>query len=144
MRIVKAVTIPAPRETVWRTFVDLARWPEWSPWRLNFPGEARFQIGAEFQVAVRAPGFPFLTLKFPCRITELENPQVVCWAGSVLGAPGFHRFVFESASEGCFLLSEEELEGPRDLLLWPVKRIIEGRATEFLVRLSEAAVLRAR
>ncbi len=143
MRIVKAVTIPAPRETVWGTFFDLTRWPEWSPWRLLFPGEARLRIGASFQVAVPAPGFPFVTLKFPCRVTELENPQVLCWAGSVLGVPGYHRFVFESAREGCFLLSEEEFQGPLRLLLRPVRRIIEGRATEFLARLREAAVVRA-
>lgn len=138
MRIVKAITIGAAREAVWRTFVEAERWPEWSPWRLRFPHEPRFEVGARFFVTIPAPWFPFVTLRFPCRVTALENPRLVCWAGKVLGVSGYHRFTLEDIPEGCRVLSEEEFREPLALLLRPVSSIIEGRVIEFLSRLRGA------
>ena len=100
MRIVTAMTIPADTEAVWRRFLAVERWPEWSPWRLHFPHQPRFEVGARFFVAVPAPCLPVITLRFPCRVTALENPNLICWAGKVLGVPGFHRFALEEIPGG--------------------------------------------
>jgi hypothetical protein len=139
MRIVKAITIAAPKEAVWRTFLEVGRWPGWSPWGLYFPDQPRFEVGARFFVTLPAPCFPFITLRFPCRVTALENPKMICWTGSVLGVSGYHRFTLEDIAQGCCLLSEEEFRGPLALVLRPVRRIIERRVIEFLACLSSAA-----
>jgi uncharacterized protein YndB with AHSA1/START domain len=141
MRILTSITIPAPREAVWHAFINVERWPEWSPWELRFHGEARLAIGAPFFVRVPAPFFPFVTLEFPCRVDALENPRLISWTGSVLRASGYHRFAFEDVPDGCRVVSEEELRGPGTLLLRPARPIIEPRVMDFLSRLSRQASL---
>jgi hypothetical protein len=140
LKIVRTITIPADTEAVWQTFLAVERWPEWSPWRLHFADQPRFEVAARFFVAVPAPWFRFITLKFPCQVTALENPNLICWSGKVLGVPGYHQFTLEDIPGGCRILSEEEFRGPFALFLWPVMRIIEGRAVEFLFRLRDAIV----
>jgi hypothetical protein len=72
-------------------------------------------------------------------VTALENPNLICWTGKVLGVPGFHRFTLEDVPGGCRVLSEEEFRRPLGLLLWPMRSIIKGRAVEFLSCLRGAA-----
>ena len=132
MRIVTSTTIPADTEAVWQTFIAVERWPEWSPWGLQFPDAPRFEVGARFFVTVPAPLLPGITLRFPCRVTALENPSVICWTGKVLGVPGFHRFTLKETTEGCRVLSEEEFRRPFGLLLWPMRSMFQGRVVEFL------------
>ena len=139
MKIVTSITLPAPRETVWRTFLAVERWPEWSPWGLHFPQQPRFELGVPFFVTIPAPCFPFVTLRFPCRVTVLENPEQIRWTGKLFGAPGYHGFTLEDTPRGCRVVSEEELRGPLSLLLWPAKSIIQGRVMQFLSSLSRAA-----
>jgi len=139
--IVTSTTIPAAREVVWRTFLAVERWPEWSPWGLQFPQEPRFGVGAAFFITIAAPYLPFITLRFPCRVTTLEDSNVICWTGKVVQVPGYHRFTLEDIPGGCRVLSEEEFRGPLALLLRPVKGIIEGRVIEFLSRLRGAVGL---
>ena len=138
MRIVTSTIIPAGTEAVWRTFIAVERWPEWSPWGLQFPHEPRFEVGAQFFVTVPAPLLSGITLRFPCRVTALENPSVICWTGKVLGVPGFHRFTLEETPEGCRVLSEEEFRRPFGLLLRPLRSMFEGRVVEFLSCLKSA------
>lgn len=144
MRIVKTITIAAPREVVWRTFLEVERWPEWSPWGLDPSHEPGFEVGARFFVTSSAPLLPFATLRFPCRLTALENAKVICWDGKVLGVSGYHRFTLEDIPEGCHVLSEEEFRGPLALLLRPLRTIIEGRVVDFLSCLKSAAEARNR
>jgi len=138
VRIVTSTIIPAGTEAVWRTFMAVERWPEWSPWGLRFPHEPRFEVGARFFVTVPAPLLPGITLRFPCRVTALENPSVICWTGKVLGVAGFHRFTLEETPEGCRVLSEEEFRRPFGLLLWPMRSMFQGRVVEFLSCLKSA------
>ena len=144
MRIVKDIAIGAPREAVWRTFLEVERWPEWSPWAVRFPDKSGLAVGVQFFIALPAPFFPFVTLRFPCRVTALENPKLLCWTGRVLGVPGYHRFTLEDIPEGCHVLSEEELRGPLALLLRPLRTIIKGRVVDFLSCLRSAAEARNR
>lgn len=139
MKIVTSITIAAPRKGVWRTFLAVERWPEWSPWGLHFPEQPRLELGAAFFVTLPAPFFPLVTLRFPCRVTALEDSSVICWTGKVIGVPGYHRFTFKELPEGCRVLSEEEFHGPLTLLIRPVRGIIEARVVEFLARLRGAA-----
>jgi len=132
LKIVTEITIPADTEAVWRRFVAVERWPEWSPWGLRFPHQPRFEVGARFFVTVPAPFLPGITLSFPCRVTALENPNVICWTGKVLGVPGFHRFTLDEIPGGCRVLSEEEFRRPFGLLLWPMKSTFKARVVEFL------------
>jgi hypothetical protein len=138
VRIVTSTIIPAGTEAVWRTFIAVERWPEWSPWGLQFPHAPRFEVGARFFVTVPAPLLPDITLRFPCRVTALENPSVICWAGKVLGVPGFHQFTLKETTEGCRVLSEEEFRRPFGLLLWPMRSMFQGRVVEFLSYLKSA------
>jgi hypothetical protein len=138
MRIVTSTTIPADTKTVWQRFLAVEKWPEWSPWGLQFLHEPRFEVGARFFVAVPAPLLPFITLRFPCRVTALENPHVICWTGKVLGVSGFHRFTLQETPEGCHVLSEEEFRRPLALLLWPMRSMFHRRVVEFLSRLKSA------
>jgi uncharacterized protein YndB with AHSA1/START domain len=137
--IVTSITIPADRETVWRTFMAVENWPKWSPWGLSFPHQPRFEVGARFFVTVPAPLLSGITLKFPCRVTVLENPRVICWTGRVLGVSGFHRFTLHETLEGCRVVSEEEFRSPFGLLLWPLRSTFRARVAEFLTRLRGAA-----
>ena len=139
MHIVTSITVPAPRETVWRTFIDVERWPEWSPWDLRFPGERRLDVGAPFFLRVAAPFLPMLTLEFHCLGEALENPRLISWTGGVFGASGYHRFTFEDVPGGCRVLSEEELHGPGTVLLRPARPIIKARVIDFMTRLSREA-----
>jgi hypothetical protein len=95
-------------------------------------------VGTPFFVTVPAPCLPFITLKFPCRVTTLENPKTICWTGKVLGVAGFHRFTLEETPEGCRVLSEEEFRRPLGLLLWPMRSMFQGRVVEFLSCLKSA------
>jgi hypothetical protein len=138
VRIETATIIPTDIETVWRRFVGVEAWPQWSPWGLRFPRQSRFEVGTQFSVNASAPLFPMITLSFPCRVTTLENAKTICWTGKVLGVSGFHRFTLEETPEGCRVLSEEEFQGPFALLLWPLKGMFRGRVVEFLSCLKNA------
>jgi hypothetical protein len=135
MRMTECMTLRASKAAVWRTFVAVERWPEWSPWKVHFDEQPRLKVGTQFLLTLPMPWMPLITLRFPCRVTALENPSLICWAGKVLGVSGYHRFTMQDVPGGCQLFSEEVFEGRLALLLWPVRRIIKGRADEFLWRL---------
>lgn len=139
MRILTSITIAAPREGVWRTFVAVQRWPRWSPWDLRFPDQPRFEKGVRFFVTAPTPLLPFITLTFPCQMSALEESKLIRWSGRVFGVPGYHQFTMEDTAGGCRVLSDERLRGPLAPLFQPVKGLIAARVKEFLSRLKAAA-----
>lgn len=140
MKIVTSVTIPAARESVWRTFMGVHNWPEWSPWKLSFEGEERFALGGCFRVSAQLPVLSFLALSVACEVTKYENPKVIRWTGRVFGIPGYHEFSIEDAEGGYRLISEEQFNGPFAVFLYPVRWIIKRRVLVFLEQLSRATV----
>ncbi len=124
---------------MWRAFVAVQLWPQWSPWNLRFPDQPRFEKGVRFFVTAPAPWLSFIKLTFPCHVSALEDSKLICWSGSVFGVPGYHQFTMEDTTDGCRVLSEERFRGPLAPLLQPVKGLIAARVIEFLSRLKGAA-----
>jgi len=139
MRILTSITIAAPREAVWRTFVAVDYWRQWSPWNLRFPHQPRFEQGVRFFVTASAPFLSFIKLTYPCQVSALEDSKWICWSGRVFGVPGYHQFTMEDTADGCCVLSEERFKGPLAPLLRPVKGLIQANVIEFLSRLRGAA-----
>jgi hypothetical protein len=139
MKIVTSIRVPAPREVVWATFLDVNRWPEWSPWTLAFPDGRGLEFGTSFYVAAPMPIISFVPARIRCRVTALERPQVICWGGKLLGVPGYHRFTMEEVAGECLVLSEEQFHGLRAPFLRPARGLIKARVLDFLSCLADAA-----
>jgi len=71
------VDIDAPAQAVWDVLVDVASWPAWNGTVQRVVGEVA--VGARVTVFVsQSPG-----RAFPVRITELESPRRMVWAGGM-------------------------------------------------------------
>jgi len=143
MWIQTSMTIEPPRTEVWRTFLDVERWPQWSPWRLRFEQDSRFELGTPFRVGVRAPVLPFITVMFACRVIALDNPRRISWSGRFLGVPGYHQFTFEDDPAGCLLASQEVFQGPLAPLLSPLRPVLRRQSAAFMSRLRAETMARA-
>lgn len=109
MRLLETeIEINAPRERVWRTFSDTARWPEWNPFVTSFQGELK--RGEKVRVRLEPPNGRGMTFK--PTIVAIEPDEELRWLGRLL-IPGLfdgeHRFRLQAIDEQRtrFLQSEE-------------------------------------
>jgi hypothetical protein len=88
------IDIQAPVEKIWRILTDLPRWAQWNSTIDRTVGNV--ELGAKVTVFVKqTPG-----RAFPVRVTELDAPRRMVWAGGMpLGLFKGTR-VFELAAAG--------------------------------------------
>lgn len=71
------IDIHAPAEKIWRLLIDLPRWPQWNSTVERTVGN--IERGAKVTVFVKqSPG-----RAFPLRVTQLDAPHRMVWAGGM-------------------------------------------------------------
>jgi hypothetical protein len=71
------IDIQAPADKIWRILIDLPRWPQWNSTVERTVGN--IERGAKVTVFVKqSPG-----RAFPLRVTEIEAPNRMVWAGGM-------------------------------------------------------------
>jgi hypothetical protein len=71
------IDIQAPVEKIWRILTDLPRWAQWNSTIERTAGNV--ELGAKVTVfAKQTPG-----RAFPVRVTELDAPRRMVWAGGM-------------------------------------------------------------
>ena len=71
------IDIQAPVETIWRILIDLPNWPRWNTTVERTVGNV--ERGSKVTVFVKqSPG-----RAFPLRVTELDVPRRMVWAGGL-------------------------------------------------------------
>jgi len=72
-----SIYIRAPADKVWQILVDLPRWPQWNTTVERTVGS--IERGSKVTVSVKqSPG-----RAFPLRVTELDAPRRMVWAGGM-------------------------------------------------------------
>jgi uncharacterized protein YndB with AHSA1/START domain len=143
-RIEESVLIRAPRETVWRAFVDLTCWADWNSvlTAVRAEPEACLAGGEGFSCCLRPFGF---TVPFAVRVELAEAPARLLWVAERWGVRGRHWYHFSDQEDGTRCDSEEELTGPTVTLsgpFFPTWRF-RGLTRKFLADLKAEAERRA-
>ena len=136
--------IDAPREVVWRTFVDLACWADWSSVLTRVVPDAnpRLADGSSFSCTLRPFG---VAVPFTVRVEIAEAPARLLWVATRWGVRGRHWFHFSNHGEGTRCDSVEDLAGPTVALAGPFfpEWRFRGLTRRFLADLKAGAELRA-
>ena len=105
---------------IWSYFVDLARWPRWSPicrgCRLS-DDQGELRSGSILEVSFAILG---VTLMAPCRVIQFEPPQSITWQGELFGVQATHTYRFIPWNEGTLMCNEETFVGVNP----PLKRLM--------------------
>jgi hypothetical protein len=105
-----STTAQCKLESVWQTFTEVDRWPEWSSlfakasWIEGDP----WQVGSKLLLEVAQPA-----AKVKATVSESAAPNRAVWSGNVMGVTIEHRFEFlAQADDSTLMQSKIELSGP--------------------------------
>lgn len=136
MIIKEAITIRAPKETVWQVFTEIENWPDWN----TVCRECRLE-DAETMEEGASISFELSPLVFPLRIAPVietfEEGREVTWVGAKWGLRARHTFLFSKIDEGTRLESRESFSGP---MLWAARLTLMHRRLHGLTRRLLAAI----
>lgn len=92
--IKSSVDIGAPIERVWGTVTDFNSYPEWNPFIVSMPGEAKVGSTLKVRTAVAGRG----ETNFTSKIVELEPNKRILMQGTIKKGmlTDDHLFTFES------------------------------------------------
>ncbi len=99
MEFSQSIEIAAPAERVWRTMLDVERWPEWTPTVTRSERLDAGELGVGSRVRVRQPGVPAVVWQ----VTQLALGRSFTWhsgAAGVLRSSASH-FVETLPAGGC-------------------------------------------
>lgn len=102
--------IDVPPEDVWAYFVDVSRWPQWSPIcrrcvvRRGQPPGLDETLDMELQLFGR-------TYTVEAAITAFEPPHCITWRSNRPRATVMHTYRFEPHAQGTRLVNEETIIG---------------------------------
>jgi hypothetical protein len=101
----RAIMVEAPAEAVWRTLVDVERWPETMEPDIKHVSVPDGVVeGAEF---TRKIGRAEIRAKF----AVVNANRELAWTGSAFGANVVHRFALEPANGATKLIVQESMAG---------------------------------
>lgn len=140
VRIEEHISVAAPLDRVWETFIDLTCWQDWNSVLTNVEatGEACLLAAGSFRCCIRPYAVPVF---FEARVEEVLPRRKVLWTAKRFGLRGRHEFLFDPEGDGVLVVSREVLTGfPVVLggLFFPVGRFKRITST-FLRELKEGA-----
>jgi hypothetical protein len=105
-----STTAQCNAESVWQTFTEVDRWPEWSQLfsKASWIEGEPWQLGSKLLLEVSQPA-----AKVKATVSEATAPQKAIWTGHVMGVTIQHQFEFIAQSDGSTLMqSSIDLSGP--------------------------------
>lgn len=140
MVLEESIMINSTLEHVWKTFIDLSCWKDWSTVLQDISsGETgTFEAGKNITFCIRPFVFP---VKLEPVVEEVVPYERVVWSGSYYGCFARHTLFFRETGNGVLLTSRESFEGMPALSLWilfPKKRLRE-LTISFLEEIKKAA-----
>jgi uncharacterized protein YndB with AHSA1/START domain len=116
MQVERVVTIQAPPEIVWSTFMDVERWPAWTATIRSAeraePGPLR--LGARTRLRVRGSGLGIWT------VTSFEEGRFFAWESRGWGTHIVAEHAIEPSGNGARVTLRVELSGLLSRILGPL------------------------
>jgi hypothetical protein len=109
MIIEETVLIKADINKIWKTFTELATWPDWNTVVRNAVTDSgRFLQGEQLTFSLK----PFsVSITLNSTIEEVVPSQRIVWSGSKFGIFSRHEFLFQQLTDSSKITSRETFSG---------------------------------
>lgn len=132
VEITVTVAVAAPPDAVWPLFVDVERWPEWTPSMQHVRRRDAGPLRVGSEADVKQPGMP----KAVWRVTELEPGRRFTWEVASPGVTTTAVHLVEPDGDGATVTLTVRQSGPLAglvglLLGGRIRRMVEQEADGF-------------
>lgn len=105
-----SIEINAPMDKVWKKFIDLEGWSEWSTaiYDISCSTTPFMQQGSRFDFSVKPIVLP---VKISAETAEVVDHNKIVWRGIKFSAQVVHEFLFEKIDDGVLITSREYISG---------------------------------
>jgi len=136
MLIKKEIIINAPVNKVWKIFLELEKWAEWSDYiyKAYWTSKDKWKVNSTFVQIVKGP-FQQKQVSKPRILKVIPNKQVT-WIGTRALIKGKHTFTFEKANKKTKIRNIETFHGILAPFIFPfIKKSFELYFEQFLLEL---------